>query len=92
LTYSREATDEPFWFSVLHDLSIDISRVTPSASAMRVRWILLEGPFELVEAFLILVELGFQLTQLCELCGLIVLRRRVWLSFILRSPELRSSY
>ena len=85
-------TDEAFQFFVFDDLSIDVSSTTPCTSVVRVRWILLEGPFELGEAFVVLVELGFQLTQLCELCGLIVLRRRVWLSFILRSPELRSSY
>jgi hypothetical protein len=85
-------TDEAFQFFVFDDLSIDVSSTTPCTSVVRVRWILLEGPFELVEALSILVELGFQLTQLRELCGLVVVRRqRISLSFMPRSPRVSVS-
>ena len=56
------------------------------APAVRVWLVSLESPLELGEALTILVELGVELPQLRELCGLVVLRWGVDLSVIPRRP------
>jgi hypothetical protein len=53
---------------------------------MRVRLVSLEGPFKLAEALAILVSLGFDLSQLRKLRGLVVLRRWVHLPVVSMCP------
>ena len=59
---------------------------------MQVRFVQLEGPLELGEAFAVLVELGLELPQLCKLCNFVVLWWRVDLSFVPRYPRFFSRY
>ena len=51
---------------------------------MLVRLVSLEGPLKLGEALAILIELGFELPQLCKLRSFVILRWRVDLSIVPR--------
>ena len=53
---------------------------------MQVQLVSLESPLVLAEALAILVKLGLELSQLCKLHGLVILRRGVHLPVVPRCP------
>ena len=74
------------WLPVLDYMSKDVLGLTSSSSALWRRLVLLESSLQLVQLFSIFVELGLQLSQLRELCGLVVLWKwRVQPSLLPRS-------
>ena len=92
LSCSREVANERLWLLISDNLSVHLLSTTTRASAVRVRLVLLEVPLELGEAFAVLVELGLELPQLCELCSFVVLWWRVDLSVVPRCPGVFSCY
>ena len=61
LVRSWEAGDKWQWLLVFDDLMIHLSSTTVRAFGVRMRLVSFEGPLELSEALVVLVELGFEL-------------------------------